>query len=106
MIAQFSQSNFNKKLQILTSFPGDNTKHIDFVIVYDELEETPENELTLTKQIEFFAELKKESFEIYNIDSTVNGEKCSYALLHCSTERLLKEAENIRLKLKIKNVLI
>ena len=104
MIAESSKNTFHKKQQILTSFPKDNEKHIDFVIVYDELEETPENEQCLIKQIEFFTELKKESFAIYNIGPTVNGEKRSYALLHCGTERLLKEAENIRLKMKIKDV--
>ena len=104
MIAESSKSNFNKKQQVLTSFPGYNAKHIDYVIVYDELEEIPENELSLAKQIEFFTELKRESFDIYNIGPSVNGENCSYALLHCGTKRLLKEAENIRLKMKLKNV--
>ena len=97
--------NINRK-QYLTSFPSQNDKHIDFVIAYKPMQETPENMLCLNKRYEFFNGLKKENFEIFHIESSAASNRLCYALLHCKTERLLKEAEAIRLKMKLKNVRI
>ena len=104
MVSDASKNIFDLKRQILTSFPNQNEKHIDFVIVYKVLEEIPENLICLSKQVEFFTELKRQSFDIYEISPSVTGENFSYALLHCNKERLLKEAENIRLRMQIKDV--
>ena len=94
---------FELNKQILTSFPNLNEKHIDYVIVYKVLDEITENEECLKTRDEFFKQLQKESFDIYNITTE---EKLIYCLLHCQTNRLLHEAENIHLRMQLKNVLI
>ena len=96
--------NFNSKRQILTSFPDQNEKHIDFVIVYKQLDGRPTDQECIKKRAEFFKELQKESFDIYDIDPKSTYDKFGYILLHCSTERLLREAESIRLKMPLKEV--
>ncbi len=90
--------------QILTSFPNLNNKHIDYVIVFEVLPATPENSECILKRKEFFDELCKESFEIFNLKITENDKRFIYSLLHCKTERLLEEAEVLHLKMKLKKV--
>jgi hypothetical protein len=99
--------------QILTNFPNSNTKHIDYVIIYEAFTEfdlmKKENYLIHTIREEFFNQLKKDAFDIYYIEQEVhqdneNRKKLIYALLNCSNERLLQEAENIRLEMKLKHV--
>lgn len=96
--------NFNSKRQILTSFPDQNEKHIDFVIAYEQLNNSPEDQECLKKRAEFFKELEKESFNIYDINPQSTHDKFGYVLLNCSTERLLREAESIHLKMPLKEV--
>lgn len=92
------------KQQLLTSFPNDNDKHIDYVIAFRDVEVGVHNGLLLTKRFEFFNELKKEGFDLYPIESSGITGNLNYMLLHCSTERLLKEAEAMRLKMRLRNV--
>lgn len=101
-------SNFNEDLQILTSFPNFNNKHIDYVIVYEVINENEFKDLEKVKirkkRDEFFMQLIVESFEIYNIKIDYENKNFIYALLHCPTVRLLEEAEAMRLEMRLRNV--
>ena len=105
----------NKKMlnvnqQLLTSFPNRNDKHIDYVIVYDKLDEnefyTFDNQQKHAVRRAFFDRLTGESFDIYQIEHKKCNRTKVFTLLHCSTERLLEEAELIRLEMILKNVSI
>jgi hypothetical protein len=97
------------QLQILTSLPHHNLKHIDYVIVHEELcgqENLAEQDLK-RKQIrkEFFANLKEQTFELADLEIDISkNKKCIFTLLHCPLERLLQEAERSRLEMRLKNV--
>ena len=85
--------------QLLTSFPNQNDKLIDFVIVYEKLD-TEKNEV----QKAFFHELKSQGFDIYQLEHMHSGKTKIFALLNCSMDRLLEEAELSRLNMMLKNV--
>lgn len=95
--------------QCLTSFPDENNKHIDYVIVYKKFNDT---ELKNKKKLRthrmrelFFDKLEKETLEIYEIKFTdEKGDPYVYALLHCPIERLLEEAAQLNYEIKLKNV--
>ena len=101
---------FNVNQQQLTSFPNRNDKHIDYVIVYDKLDEneffTFDNQQKHVVRRAYFDRLRGESFDIYQIEHTKFNRTRVFTLLHCSTERLLEEAELIRLEMTLKNVII
>ena len=99
-----SCDSYDPLQQLLTSFPNDNNKHIDYVIAFRSVEANDQNGELLAKRFEFFNELKKEAFELYPIEGSAMTGQLNYMLLHCSTERLLKEAETVRLKMQLKNV--
>ena len=87
-----------------TSFPGDNSKHIDYVIKYIEKDniENDEKEQTKTKFCAvFFEKLEKEDFQIYTLRPDKGNEV--YALLNCSLQRLKREADEVEPEL-IKSV--
>ena len=91
-------------LQILTSFPNQNEKHIDYVICYKKIDESVQideesHKKGLARQA-FFKKLKEEKFDIHEIVH----KKMVFVLLHCQMERLLEEAEMIRLEMKLKDV--
>ena len=98
----------DSSMQSLTSFPNQNDKHIDFVLVH----EKPalfDNESSIghkkeTARQAFFAALKAEKFDIFDIEDKHEGKIVVYSLLHCSVERLLEEAELTRLEMVLKNV--
>ena len=87
--------------QVLTNFPNDDTKRIDYVIVFEKLDDPQKN---LVRNA-LYAKLKEESFDIYAIEGENKSKKYIYWLLHCSKERLYKEAELTRLEVKLKNVI-
>lgn len=99
----------SKSNQILTSFPNANDKHIDYVLVYKKF---PDKENSRFKKKcnenrqKFFERLENETIEVYNIEKKNEKDEFVYALLHCSTERLLKEAEYLNLEMKLKPVRI
>jgi len=95
-------------LQLLTSFPNQNEKLIDYVLVYDKLDETQhtKSQSKLIARRAFFDKLKEEKFSIYEIEHKCENKTKIYALLNCSTERLLEEAELVRLEMILKNVRI
>ena len=94
--------------QLLTSFPNDNKKHIDFVLVYEKAREkkTENYEKKELVRKAFFEELNRQGFAIYEIEYEEKKRKVSFVLLNCSNERLLEEAELIRLEMILKNVKI
>ena len=102
-MAANSPSNVTIKVdpQLLTSFPNSNEKLIDYVIAYEKDEQSEKKKLI---QAAFFTRLKNEGFEIYEIEHKHEKKTHVYALLNCSMERLLEEAELTRLELIIKNV--
>ncbi len=96
--------------QCLTSFPDENNKHIDYVIVYQEFSEQELSESKKKSRISkirdlFFQKLQKESLEIYDIPfKNDKGQSFVYSLLHCPMDRLLEELEQLNFELKLKNV--
>jgi len=100
-----TNSEFN--YQLLTSFPNDNTKHIDYVIAFEKIDENSTDSKIQEKNLvrkSFFDKLKEENFHIYEIESVSDSKTLIYCLLNCSKERLLKEAELTRLEMTLKNV--
>ena len=100
--------NAGSIMQSLTSFPNQNDKHIDYVLVYEKPTRA-DNDFTLghkkeTARRAIFAALKAEKFDVLDIEDTHGGKTVVYSLLHCSIERLLEEAEITRLEMVLKNV--
>ena len=96
-----------RELQKFCSFPNDNSKIIDYIIVYEDFDgdtTDPAKIKILKKRKEFFKQLKVESFELYDLQNEHDGKKTTFTLLHCPVERLLQEAENFRLEMRLKNV--
>ncbi len=116
--------------QICTSFPNDNSKHIDFVIhmrdktekIIHLKENTDEiinegGKFSVDEINAYFSkleareammkEIRQEGIEIYEYPPFEKGASTHrYILLNCPNERLLKEAEEIKLQVKLKNQMI
>lgn len=98
-----------KATQSLNTFPNEPTKQIDYVLVYDKLTEyqlrTDKKKFRKHKIRElFFDKLEREKFEVYEINFTNDkDEEMVYALLHCSNERLLEEADELNFEMKLRN---
>ena len=95
--------------QISTSFPNDNDKHIDYVVVYKKIANaTSEKDFEKEKYRQlFFQQIEKESIEFMELsdsDFYENGSKLVFVLLHCPLKRLLVEAEAIGLEMKLISV--
>ena len=101
--------NGHEQLQLLTSFPNDNSKHIDYVLDY-KLHDEDEFDHKKSKKEKvrqaFLKALESSAFVIQRMEekSKVGGATQVFVLLSCSTERLLQEAETIRLEMCLKNV--
>lgn len=54
---------------------------------------------------DFYKKLLDETIEIYFLDFKNGKENNVYVLLHCPLDRLLKEAEEIKLEMRINNVI-
>lgn len=103
------ETDCSNKIQILTSFPNMNSKHIDYIIFYELFDKNdktnPDKIKAERKRKQFFLQLKRESFEICNIEQQgKDGQKYIFALLHCPLKRLMKEAELMRIEMRLKNV--
>ena len=103
-------SGLNKNLQLGKSFPGNNKKNIDYVIKYRE--KTNVNSKEHGKQLNiqelrkaFFKCLENEDFDIYYIRLKRSNYVKVYALLNCSVDRLLREAEAVKLQMRLKTVI-
>ena len=98
--------------QILTSFPNQNSKNIDCILVYEKLavdaknaEDEQSQRKTLAREA-FFNVLKQERIDHYEIEHLHEDKVIVFVLLNCSTERLLDEAELTRLDMTLKHVRI
>lgn len=107
--------------QIPTRFPNDNSKHIDYVITYkydkrfDE-ENAHENESQKKARQDFMKkeEVRKnflkrlvdEGFDVATTQFLIGDHVNVYILLNCKIERLLQEAERVRLEMRLNNVKI
>ena len=82
--------------------------HIDYVLVYDKLNESDgaKYESKLLARRAFFEKLKEEKVNLYDIEHKVENKTKVYTLLNCSLDRLLEEAELIRLEMTLKDVII
>ena len=95
-------ANYRLRKQIAHCLPNQNNKCIDYVIIYDrtaEEEELPQFAEDIRKV--FFDELLRERFEIEFLDVSDGNQTQVYALLHCPVDRLLQEAETIRLEMRL-----
>ena len=90
--------------QNLTSFPNQNRKHIDYVLVFEEEKPSAEEEIKKAIRQAFNEALKNESFEIYRIEHACDNKKLIFILLNCPDERLLDEAEIMKIQMTLKNV--
>lgn len=100
----------------LNYFPNDQSKHIDFVIHYnDESLDLPlgkksqrNKRLIKLKQRrnKFLIQLiTEEEFEIFKIIKRLNDKQTSnYLLLHCPLSRLMLEAERMHKEMPLKDV--
>lgn len=96
----------NSIRQICTSFPSRNHIHIDYVIKYEkQLDEDQEVQIEKKSYRRLFFNLvEKERIEVHKIRIQIKQEEHVFALLHCPLKRLLKEAESIKLEMKLKSV--
>ena len=92
--------------QITTSFPNENEKQIDYVIVYKDNEKNKNVAYKMQVRDEFFEKLRQENVEVKFIEFKTGNEIRVYALIHCPNERLMVEAEKIKLRLPINSVII
>ena len=91
--------------QFATSFPNKNEKHIDYVIAYKDNENNKNVAFKEAVRKEFFDKLTEENVEIEFLEFKTNKENHVYALLHCPDDRLMAEAEKIKLAMKINKVI-
>lgn len=99
-----SQMAESENHPIFTNFP-DNTKKIDYVFKYDKPLEIDADFIEKESyRILFFEEVKKQSIEIYNLEIKTDTKIIAYMLLNANIERLLDEAELIKLEMKLKTV--
>jgi hypothetical protein len=94
--------------QLTTSFPGENHKPIDYVIVYKHSNNIDPKEKKDKDQVRqsFFNKLKDEKLELKHLEFRSNSEVHNYVLVHCPIERLMKEAQLVKLQMRLKNVCI
>ena len=99
-----SQMAESENHPIFTNFP-DNKKKIDYVLKYDiPLEIDADFIEKESYRSLFFEEVKKQSIEIYNLEIKTDSKIITYVLLNANIERLLDEAELIKLEMKLKTV--
>ncbi|RNA37458.1 hypothetical protein BpHYR1_031974 [Brachionus plicatilis] len=93
--------------QITSCFPNDNTKRIDYVIFYKYSEQSVDSEdfkLKETNRNNFLDAVQKESIILNKeLKFKTKNETNHYILLHCPLERLLKQAERIKLEMRLKD---
>lgn len=109
-------------LQLCTSFPNDNSKQIDFVLHISDktdkiINDDDENFASNLSQGEIddyyrkyeareamLSEIREEGLEIYEFPPFQKGSSThTYKLLHCPKERLLREAEDVKLEVDLKD---
>lgn len=124
----------DRQPQILTHFPNDNSKRIDYVVAYkydrkhdhqqpvaangggqqqqqhsidvdsDARRERDEFEEREDLRRKFVLKLQEEGFDVEFLRRNHSDYVSVYMLLHCNVERLLKEAERTKLEMRLNNV--
>ena len=96
----------NKEPQVLTSFPNQNNKHIDYVLTYKYSENVNDEDFKRNELVRksFLDRLRNEEIEIDFIKFKKKNEYNVYILLHSPIKRLLLEAEKIKHEMRINPV--
>ena len=96
-LSQITETSCLSDMEVpLNSFPSDKTKHIDYVIYY---KDNSEKEV-IKKRIAFKSLLENEEFKIEHLQDKRN--KRNFWLLNCSLERLMNQAERMKLEYPLK----
>jgi hypothetical protein len=95
--------NKGQQIQITTNFPNEN-KRIDYVIAYKVGEEKDNPAFVNAIREEFFQKLRQENVQVKLVEFKDEKENLVFALLNCSNERLMIEAEKIKLAVQINKV--
>jgi hypothetical protein len=95
--------NSRQQIQITTSFPNES-KHIDYVIAYKAGEEKDNLAFVNAMREEFFQKLRQENVDVKLVEFKDKKENLIFALLNCSNERLMFEAEKMKLAVEINKV--
>jgi hypothetical protein len=106
--ANTNQRIVNTHPQLPTSFPNQNSKHIDYVLTYKynlNGNQTEFNKNELVRR-SFLDRLRGEGLEIEFLRYKEKNNVNVFALLHCPVERLLIEAERLKFQMPIKQVFI
>lgn len=109
-------------LQLCTSFPNDNSKQIDFVLhirdktdkIINDDDQNLANNFSQSEIDDYYrkyeareamlSEIREEGLEIYEFPPFQKGSSThTYKLLHCPKERLLREAEDVKLEVDLKD---
>ena len=109
-------------LQLCTSFPNNNTKQIDFVLhirdktdnIINDDDENFASNFSQSEIDDYFrkyeareammSEMREEGLEIYEFPPFQKRTSTHiYKLIHCPKERLLKEAEEMKLEVDLKD---
>ena len=101
------KDNNDNEQQLLTYYPDDNLKQIDYIIKFK-----PPKRIEVQYRIEaFFKEIISHQIQVKYLNvrniqniKDENNDDFTYALLHCPLERLLIEAETIKLEMDLKKV--
>ena len=101
------KDNNDNEQQLLTYYPDDNLKQIDYIIKFK-----PPKRIEVQFRIEaFFKEIISHQIQVKYLNvrniqniKDENNDDFTYALLHCPLERLLIEAETIKLEMDLKKV--
>ena len=91
-------------IQITTSYPNENEKQIDFVIVYKDDDKNKNIAYKMQVREEFFQKLRQENIEVKVIEFKTENENHTYALINCPNERLMIQAEKMKLRMPINPV--
>ena len=97
-------ANIKQIPQIATSFPNHNDKHIDYVIAYTQNDDDKDQAEREANRAAFFKEVREQDIEVKFIEFKTGKENHVYALLHCSIDRLMAEAEQVNLDMKLDKV--
>ena len=101
------KDNNDNEQQLLTYYPDDNLKQIDYIIKFK-----PPKRIEVQYRIEaFFKEIISHQIQVKYLNvrniqyiKDENNDDFTFALLHCPLERLLIEAETIKLEMDLKKV--
>ena len=86
----------------LNYFPDDQKRYIDYVIYYEENADTTEE--CKKKRNAYNLKLISEGFKIKVLQEKSKKSKIYFLLLNCSLDRLMIEAERLKIEIPLKSV--